>query len=82
MLRAVLSGNVSLFEDALGDLADMPQSRVHGIIRSRSMSGFRALYEKAGLPASTYPAFREAVEALRTCNTPTRRAVRAGCGAA
>jgi hypothetical protein len=29
------------------------------------VSGFRALYDKADLPESTYPAFREAVEALR-----------------
>jgi uncharacterized protein (DUF2336 family) len=65
ILRAVLSGNVSLFEDAFADLADLPRSRVHGIIRSRSASGFRALYERAGLPESTYPAFREAIEALR-----------------
>ena len=27
--------------------------------------GFRALYDKAGLPASTYPAFRAAIEAMR-----------------
>ena len=65
ILRAILSGNVSLFEDALADLSGLARSRVHGIIRSRSVSGFRALYDKADLPESTYPAFREAVEALR-----------------
>ena len=27
--------------------------------------GFRALYDRAGLPASIYPAFREAIEAMR-----------------
>jgi uncharacterized protein (DUF2336 family) len=65
ILRAMLSGNVALFEDALSDLSGLPRSRVQGIIRSRSASGFRALYERAGLPESTYPAFREAIEALR-----------------
>jgi hypothetical protein len=29
------------------------------------LSGFRALYRKAGLPDAAYPAFREAVVALR-----------------
>jgi hypothetical protein len=29
------------------------------------LSGFRALYHKAGLPDAAYPAFREAVTALR-----------------
>src|SRR6185312_7078914 len=31
----------------------------------RRSAGFRALYDKAGLPASTFPAFREALEAMR-----------------
>jgi len=65
ILRAVLSGNVLLFEDALADLSGLPRSRIHGIIRSRSASGFRALYERAGLPESAYPAFREVIGALR-----------------
>jgi uncharacterized protein (DUF2336 family) len=65
ILRAVLSGNVELFEDALADLSGVPVSRVRGIVHNRGIAGFRALYDKASLPASTYPAFREAVEALR-----------------
>lgn len=65
ILRALLSGNVSLFEDALADLSGLPRSRVQGIIRSRSTSGFRALYERAELPELAYLAFREAVEAFR-----------------
>ena len=28
-------------------------------------TGFRALYDRAGLPGSTYVAFREAIEAMR-----------------
>jgi hypothetical protein len=34
-------------------------------VHDRRSAGFCALYEKAGLPVSTYPAFREAVEAMR-----------------
>lgn len=64
MLRALLSGNTVLFEEALSELSDVPLARVRAIVHDRAAAGFRALYERAGLPASTYPAFREAVAAL------------------
>jgi hypothetical protein len=34
-------------------------------VHDKGIVGFRALYDKAGLPISAYPAFREAVEAMR-----------------
>jgi uncharacterized protein (DUF2336 family) len=65
ILRSLLSGNVELFEEALADLAQVPLTRVIGIVHDRRGAGLRALYDKAGLPASTFPAFREALEAMR-----------------
>ena len=65
ILRSLLSGNTELFEEALADLAQMPLTRVVGIVHDRRGTGFRALYNRAGLPASTFPAFREALEAMR-----------------
>ena len=65
VLRALLSGNVNLFEQALAELSDVPLTRVSALVHDRRGTGFRALYDKAGLPASTYSAFREAVEAMR-----------------
>jgi uncharacterized protein (DUF2336 family) len=65
VLRALLSGNVDLFEHALAELSGMPIARVSGLIHDRRGAGLRALYDKAGLPPSTYAAFREAVEVLR-----------------
>jgi uncharacterized protein (DUF2336 family) len=65
ILRALLSGNVGMFEQALADLADLPVARVSGIVHDRGRTGFRALYDRAGLPASAYPAFREAIDAMR-----------------
>src|SRR5262249_58575395 len=65
ILRALLSGNVVLFEEALADLSGMPIDRVTGYIHDNNISGFRALYEKAGLPDVAYPAFREAIAAIR-----------------
>jgi uncharacterized protein (DUF2336 family) len=65
ILRALLSGNIALFEEALAELTDMPVARVSGLVHDRGSVGLRALFEKAKLPASTYPAFKEAIEALR-----------------
>jgi uncharacterized protein (DUF2336 family) len=65
ILRALLSGNVVLFEEALAELADMPVARVSGLVHDRGSAGLRALFDKAGLPSSTYPAFKEAVQAMR-----------------
>jgi uncharacterized protein (DUF2336 family) len=52
VLRALLSGHVAMFEDVLAELSGLPLARV------------QALYEKAGMPASVFPAFREALAAL------------------
>lgn len=65
ILRALLSGNTALFEEALAELTDMPIARVSGLVHDRGSVGLRALFDKAGLPASTYPAFKEAIEAMR-----------------
>ena len=65
ILRALLSGNVVLFEEALTELSGVPIDRVTGYIHDRNISGFGALYRKAGLPDQAYPAFREAIAAMR-----------------
>jgi uncharacterized protein (DUF2336 family) len=64
VLRALLSGNAILFEEALAELSGMPLDRVAGLVHHKGNAGFRALYDKAGLPASTFPAFREAIQAM------------------
>jgi uncharacterized protein (DUF2336 family) len=65
ILRALLSGNVALFEEALAELSDLSIARVRGLVQDDGGSGFRALFGRAGLPATAYPAFREALAALR-----------------
>lgn len=74
ILRAVLSGNIVLFEEALADLSEMPLESVTNYIHDRMLSGFHALYRKAGLPDAAYPAFREAVVALREGVLPLHQA--------
>jgi len=65
ILRGLLSGNVVLFEEALAELSGVPIDRVTSYIHDRNISGLSALYRKAGLPALAYPAFREAIAAMR-----------------
>lgn len=64
ILRALLSGNVLLFEQALAELSGFPASRVSDLVHDRRGSGLRALYERCGLPASAFPAVQAAVETL------------------
>jgi uncharacterized protein (DUF2336 family) len=64
MLRALLSGNVALFEQALVELSGLPPARVAGLVHDRRGAGLRALYERAGLPASAFPAVRAAIDAM------------------
>jgi len=65
VLRALLSGNVDMFEEALAELSGMPLMRVSALVHDKGRTGFHALLRKAGLPGSTFPAFREAVEAMQ-----------------
>jgi uncharacterized protein (DUF2336 family) len=65
ILRALLCGNTGLFEEALAELTGMPVTRICGIVHGRGEGGLRALFGKAQLPPSTYPAFKEAILAMR-----------------
>jgi len=65
VLRALLSGNVDMFIEALAELSEMPLARVSALVYDNGNAGLRAVLQAAGLAASTYPAFREAVEVLR-----------------
>ena len=46
-------------------MSELPLDRVESYVHDRNISGFRALYRKAGLPDAAYAAFREAIAALR-----------------
>jgi uncharacterized protein (DUF2336 family) len=64
ILRALLSGNLELFDAALAELADLPQARVAALLHDRGTTGLLALLRRAGMPESTFAAFRVALEAL------------------
>jgi uncharacterized protein (DUF2336 family) len=65
ILRALLSGNVELFETALAELSELPRSRVAALLHDRGGASLSALLKRAGLPESTFAAFRVALEADR-----------------
>jgi uncharacterized protein (DUF2336 family) len=65
MLRALLSGLTAMFERALAELADLPLRRLQALVRKGGDAGLRAVFDRAGLPPSTYVAFREASTAAR-----------------
>lgn len=65
ILRALLSGNIGLFEEALAELSGLPLRRVRLLVHDRTGVGFRAVFSRAGLPAGTFTAFRHALDAWR-----------------
>ncbi|HEV2957965.1 MAG TPA: DUF2336 domain-containing protein [Xanthobacteraceae bacterium] len=64
ILRALLSGNLALFEQALVELSGLPAARVAGLVHDRHGAGLRALYQRTGLPASAFPAIAAALDAM------------------
>ena len=63
ILRALLSGNLELFDHALAELSGLPPARVSALLHDRGGASLRALLTRAGLPESTFAAFRVALEA-------------------
>ena len=63
ILRALLSGNLDLFGATLAELSGLPYGRVSALLNDRGGNGLQALLRRAGLPESTYAAFRVALEA-------------------
>lgn len=64
ILRALLSGNVRFLVEALAELTGIEPQRVAGIVTDRGGHGFRAVYQRAGLPAAAFLAFRAALEVI------------------
>jgi hypothetical protein len=54
---------MELFEAALAELSCLPVRRVAALVYDRGGVGLNALLAKAGLPETTFPAFRAALEA-------------------
>ena len=62
LLRALAQGHMTFFEWGLSELAQVPHHRTWLMIHDAGPLGLRAIYERAGLPARLFPAFRAAVD--------------------
>src|SRR3954454_20629463 len=62
ILRALLSGNLELFDAALAELSELPLARVSALLQDRGGASLQALLRRAGLPPSTFAAFQMALE--------------------
>src|SRR6202046_2606173 len=62
ILRALLSGNLELFDSAVAELSALPHPRVSARVHARGGASLHALLRRAGLPESTFAAFQMALE--------------------
>lgn len=66
LLRALAQGHMTFFEWAVAELAGVPHHRTWLMIHDAGPLGLRAIYERAGLPARQFPAFRAAVDTFHS----------------
>lgn len=62
LLRALAHGHMSFFEWGVAELAGVPHHRTWLMIHDAGPLGLRAIYERAGLPARLFAAFRAGVD--------------------
>lgn len=62
LLRGLAQGHMTFFEWGVAELAGVPHHRTWLMIHDAGPLGLRAIYERAGLPARLFPAFRAAVD--------------------
>ncbi|HEY3811884.1 MAG TPA: DUF2336 domain-containing protein [Caulobacteraceae bacterium] len=65
LLRAMARGQMLFFEHALAELSGVPHERTWLMVHDAGPLGFRAIYERAGLPTRLFPAFRSAIDCWR-----------------
>lgn len=62
LLRALAQGHMTFFEWGVAELAGVPHHRTWLMIHDAGPLGLKAIYERAGLPARLFSAFRAAVD--------------------
>jgi uncharacterized protein (DUF2336 family) len=66
LLRGLAHGQMTFFEWGVAELAGVPHHRTWLMIHDAGPLGLRAIYERAGLPARLFPAFRAAVDTFHS----------------
>lgn len=62
LLRALAHGHMAFFEWGVAELAGVPHQRTWMMIHDSGPLGFKAIYERAGLPSRLFLAFRAGVD--------------------
>ncbi len=62
LLRAICMGDTTFFEAGMAELGAVPLINAQTLIHDSGELGFKALYDKAKLPAALFPAFRCALD--------------------
>lgn len=65
LVRAICMGNITLVASALAELSGIKFARVEAILTRDRKSAFRAVYDRAGLPASAFLVFQTAISTWR-----------------
>ena len=66
LLRALAHGHMTFFEWGIAELAGVPHHRTWLMVHDAGPLGFKAIYERAGLPARLYGAFRAGIDTFHT----------------
>jgi uncharacterized protein (DUF2336 family) len=64
VLRALCLGDLAFFESAMAVLSGVPPENAKSLLYDRGLAGFRALYQRTGLPLELFRAFRVGVAAI------------------
>jgi uncharacterized protein (DUF2336 family) len=62
MMRALANGHMTFFEWGMAELSGVPHHRTWLMIHDAGPLGLKAIYERAGLPARLFPAFRAGID--------------------
>jgi uncharacterized protein (DUF2336 family) len=62
LLRALVHGHMTFFEYGVAELSGIPHHRSWLMIHDAGPLGLKAIYERAGLPAKLFQAFRAAID--------------------
>jgi uncharacterized protein (DUF2336 family) len=62
ILRALCVGDLSFFEAAMAQQAQVPIHNARLLIHDQGQLGLKSLYDRSKLPASYYPAFKVAID--------------------
>ncbi|MFO0389655.1 MAG: DUF2336 domain-containing protein [Alphaproteobacteria bacterium] len=68
ILSALCQGNFEFFETSLAVLAKLPVENARALINDRGELGFRAIYNKSGLPDAMFPAVNMLLKVVHQLN--------------